>query len=376
MVTLEWTFKCIQNALHIFLIYFIYLGDIVHRFQAKKTYFAEYYEPITELPTIYTWIRFSKVSAGLTLGNDFNISWRGLKFSKKENPLKLGWNSLDAKLEIEFEEIHRQGRPLWEYKITPLNFPPGFQKDYRFWLIFGFTEKVKPQVALAGIAFSTKNSSYCGGPWWEQEFLDGKVSEISTRIKREQIWITLTPVKYLYTKIHGECRNQPYYDILLKKSLLRTNNHCSKLCRPFDFTLCNDEYKNVTICANETESRCFYGQKDAVTEIVSKPCTKLQYETDVTRWTVNEDGEWNSIDFWVQFAIPEEVRVNEEFMIFDAVSMISAIGGTMGLCIGFSFLAVSQWTLGWIEYSLKMLFVKSKLRSCPESQLYLEPDLD
>ena len=84
-------------------------------------------------------------------------------------------------------------------------------------------------------------------------------------------------------------------------------NH-TMIIEPFDFTLCNDEYKNVTICANETESRCFYNQKDAVTEIVSKPCTKLQYETDVTRWTVNEDGEWNSVDFWVQFAIPEEVK--------------------------------------------------------------------
>ena len=99
METLACIFKCIQNALHVFLIsvgiYFIYMGDVVNRFQAKKTYFAEYYEPITELPTIWTWITFSKDPPGLTLGRDFNISWWWWPNRKKEIPLKLGLNALD-----------------------------------------------------------------------------------------------------------------------------------------------------------------------------------------------------------------------------------------------------------------------------------------
>ena len=125
----------------------------------------------------------------------------------------------------------------------------------------------------------------------------------------------------------------------------------------------------------------FHGVKVEENEIILKPCTKLQYETHVTEWTPDTDNEQSlhSITFRVQFEIPQEVTVNEEFMIFDTVSMISSIGGTMGLCIGFSFLAVSQWTLEWIEYFLKRLFaavLKSKSRSRPESQHHLEPDLD
>ena len=92
-------------------------------------------------------------------------------------------------------------------------------------------------------------------------------------------------------------------------------------------------------------------------------------------WSTNP----NHTVFGVALTSPYETIVNEEYIIYDMVAMISAIGGTMGLCIGFSFLAFSQWTLGWIEYSLKMLFVKSKFRSFPESQLKqnnFEPDLD
>ena len=46
--------------------------------------------------------------------------------------------------------------------------------------------------------------------------------------------------------------------------------------------------------------------------------------------------------FELRFAKPNEVKVYEEYLIYDVVSMLGAIGGTMGLCIGFSFLDVAR----------------------------------
>ena len=49
----------------------------------------------------------------------------------------------------------------------------------------------------------------------------------------------------------------------------------------------------------------------------------------------------NISEFELGFNEPAEVLVKEEYIIFDGVAMISAIGGTLGLCIGFSFLEIA-----------------------------------
>ena len=51
----------------------------------------------------------------------------------------------------------------------------------------------------------------------------------------------------------------------------------------------------------------------------------------------------------MQLVAPPLVTVKEEYVIYDAVAMISAIGGTMGLCIGFSFSDFSSLLIRCIE---------------------------
>ena len=41
--------------------------------------------------------------------------------------------------------------------------------------------------------------------------------------------------------------------------------------------------------------------------------------------------------------------MSEEYLIFDLVAMVSAIGGTLGLCIGFSFTDVISSALKFME---------------------------
>ena len=54
------------------------------------------------------------------------------------------------------------------------------------------------------------------------------------------------------------------------------------------------------------------------------------------------------------------MSVKEEYLIYDMVSMISAIGGTMGLCVGFSFRECIDILLDYLEKSYKSVF-------CPKS---------
>ena len=51
--------------------------------------------------------------------------------------------------------------------------------------------------------------------------------------------------------------------------------------------------------------------------------------------------------------------MKEEYVIYYFVAMVSAVGGTMGLCIGFSFVAVSNCLLNYIELGIHFI---SKLK--------------
>ena len=55
------------------------------------------------------------------------------------------------------------------------------------------------------------------------------------------------------------------------------------------------------------------------------------------------------ITIGVQLDNPYKVKVHEEYLIYDLMAMISAIGGTMGLCIAFSFMDLASLTISPIE---------------------------
>ena len=84
--------------------YFIYLGDVIGKFQARGTDFSTYKEPITELPTINMW--FWPNLEDFKYGHDFNISLQANGKPKGIN-LTLGENKVpDAGLVMHFQDIY------------------------------------------------------------------------------------------------------------------------------------------------------------------------------------------------------------------------------------------------------------------------------
>ena len=53
-------------------IFFIYMGNVIPRYQIGQTNLAVYQETMNELPTIVTYI--TKVQNNFTLGVDFNLT--------------------------------------------------------------------------------------------------------------------------------------------------------------------------------------------------------------------------------------------------------------------------------------------------------------
>ena len=59
-VTRKYAIRTMNTAVYLSLLtlgcFFVHKGDVLQRYQQKKSNFAEYAEPITELPTFVTWI--------------------------------------------------------------------------------------------------------------------------------------------------------------------------------------------------------------------------------------------------------------------------------------------------------------------------------
>ena len=55
------------------------------------------------------------------------------------------------------------------------------------------------------------------------------------------------------------------------------------------------------------------------------------------------------IKFSYGFASPELVDVHQEFLVYDTIGMIGSVGGTLGMCIGFSFTSSISFLLNAIK---------------------------
>ena len=144
---------------------FIYQGDVLQRFQLKRTNFAEYEEETTELPTIQTWLGFGN----LTFGQDYNISYTQ-HGSSQSRVLSQGHNMIGT-LKVKFERLGHRA-----FMITPLNFSKGMHRAYD--LTYQFKNASwKKVVRDVGISLSTENNSMvCDGIYWEGEVSDDKIS--------------------------------------------------------------------------------------------------------------------------------------------------------------------------------------------------------
>ena len=81
-------------------------------------------------------------------------------------------------------------------------------------------------------------------------------------------------------------------------------------------------------------------------------CIKIQYDQTYL-WEKSRNISKN--EFWFGYSLANErVRVMEQYLIYDAISMIGSVGGTLGLFIGFSFRDVISLVMNifqnWISH--------------------------
>ena len=111
---------------------------------------------------------------------------------------------------------------------------------------------------------------------------------------------------------------------------------------------------HLPFCQKLSERKCLLNvltkiRKDAFRHA----CSKIEYKA-IANELENEQGWKNQAFYKLALANGEaKANVKEENLIYDWVAMISAIGGTFGLCVGFSFYNLSNYFIGWLEGQIK-----------------------
>ena len=87
-----------------------------------------------------------------------------------------------------------------------------------------------------------------------------------------------------------------------------------------------------------------------------QPCTIQHIDGQIeTQQLKPKDSYYShySFTFKYGFSIPQSVKVNQEYLIYDLSDMISSVGGTLGMCIGFSFTGLMSAFIQFIQNYLR-----------------------
>ena len=319
--------------------FFIYKGQVVEKFNWKRTNFAEHDEDLAEFPTISTFIDVPEQERSrFAFGRDFNISYG----PSLENltQLKLGENTIrGTPLKVDLEAIFHGN----DYILTPMNFKPAL--GFSFYLVFDFRNSTAEDVSLR---LSTENNTIPVG-YPDGKYFDGDLDTTGMSPGETKV-VNINPEKYKFLSSQTECREEPYTELFFQKLSNLIRQDCLKPCKPdisFGKRL-NAMLGDLQICENKAELKCYEETvPKAKGSLTSKPCVKVDYK-GLTTSSKNENE--NRAIGLLQFNDPPVIKVREEYLIYDIVSMISAIGGTMGLCIGISFYNVCGVLLGFLEH--------------------------
>ena len=199
---------------------------------------------------------------------------------------------------------------------------------------------------------SEKNSYGIGDSWW----VNGKV--MKTHIEKGMYKaIELKPEQYNYIATDNKCSYQSFYECIsqfIAANFKGSPSKCSLMSLP-SLEICKI---NISIEV-EQEFRSTYAT--AVELCPKKLCITLQYNGEETYYKKLRN---KNITVQLGYSIPSNLKtLREEYLICDAITMVGSVGGTLGMCIGFSFSGMISFLINLMQNVIvlvKAKFLKSK----------------
>ena len=325
---------------------------VLNKFFSGKTSFNQSQEPIKELPTIM--ICFSKSNSRkieYEYGSDFKIyyerstSARNLAYNN--DFLKEGENTTTMEEIVYLEKIITKGMGNC-FKIT--TFSINMNSAITYIILYFNKSSILDDFHTLDIFFtSAKNSYGVVGNWW----LNGKVMKAQVnKGMYKKIDLKQEQYRYMTTATNNKCSYESYYECmsrLISANLDGSLEKCSLVSLP-----------SLPICKIKSDYVLeeFWSNWDKAEEKCPiKLCITLEY-SGVSGYYKKLNDKNVTVGFAYKIS-SNLVTIYEEYLIYDAISTVGSVGGTLGMCIGFSFTGVISFLINLIQKGT--VLIKAKL---------------
>ena len=353
----EWILLCI-----LFLISILCTWGVIEKFNSKTTSIGQKEKPITKRPTITFCFSDAKI---WTYGTDFNISYYKRDGQDGDlDPLDMGENYHEfTKEHVYLEGLHTIYFGIC-YKISASFNDTALQNVYTPIKI-----KANKELPVLNIYITSEENSYgiTTSIW-----MDGEVMKIDLPpMMYRTIDIKVLKQVYLETGTHP-CGNNAFYECFGTIIAKSNFSECPKFCLPIsiltltgsisenDFPICNygnwshEEYQCPQKITETLLNNIISNQEQC-----TRSCSTYQYSGKTTYEKEKRyDNKTALLEY--KFSSPSFMMVHEEYLVFDALGMISSVGGTLGLFIGFSFSNVLSMLMGQLKILTRKFHIHVK----------------
>ena len=336
------------------------MHGVLDKFFSGKTSISQTEEIITELPSITICFtkNHSKSMIEYEYESDFKIVYKIMdtKLTLHEIDLKEGKNSPLADETVYVEKMITSDNGLC-YKLTSVlnnKYMMKYSTQIHLYFSDSIAEKNMP-TSLEIFVTSEKNSYGIVFDKWR----NGKVFKTSVD---KGMWkgMYLNPIQRNYMTTNSKCTYESFYECLgrmVQVSLKGSSSQCSIFSLP-SLTVCkinktNDVEQEFINMITSVFDQCF----------ANKPCVTLEYSGEEASY-----GKFHNQNSTFVFAykFPSNLTTfYEEYFVYDGITAIGSVGGTLGMCIGFSFASLITSLINIFQraiFKIKEKFWKLKLK--------------
>ena len=324
-----------------------FMKGVLDQYQAKDTYMGQSLEAITKMPTMTICIEsdyYWPYSNGLVVlsyrsGNDNGNAL------KENEPFHLG--EVDGNETVVLEQFTS------DCYILTSTISLELKRGSSRYIALSFPGiKTEYLPSLIKVSFTSKENSY---GVYNSEWYDGQVFRQNVK-PGHFAKVSLKPVEYGYLD-NGQCSYESFSEQWISYIPYANFSQCSKICTHLlflvskDLPLCgwNSDESQLRTCAKNALSQNYDEFKANVD--YKRPCSILEYSGETSYYGLIDDSK--TFAFQYSFSPPEMTLRYTERLVFDVVGMVGSVGGTLGMCIGFSFSGITSNILEFIKSSMK-----------------------
>ena len=356
-------FKILEWILYfiLFLFSIICTWGVFKKFDSQTTSIGQKEEPISNRPTLTVCFSDRQI---WEYGKDFNFSYNKVDgLAGDLNPLLIGKNTHEPSEEhIYLEEIFTIYSAIC-YKISAHFHKDRLQNVYTQIQIISHYD-----LPSLDIYFTSEEGSYgvTTSIW-----MDGAVMKIELPARMYKT-VDVKVVKHINMEFKFHCNDKAFYECFAAKLSDADFSSCPKTCLPISTPTISPKI-DIPFCKCEVWHQCeeYKCSKNIIQNLLNdimadqdecpNSCSTYEYSG---RTTYENEDQYDNKKALLEyrFSSPAFMKVHQEYLVFDTLGMISAVGGTLGLFIGFSFSKIMSFILAEIQI-LTTRFQRSSRRN-------------